>query len=212
MEKSNIKSIDTNYLNSIGFKGNQINQIYDLINRSIKEQLYTKIHFPYHNLEHIERVLCYCTWILNMKVSKGEFLKNNDILFYSALYHDCGRNFFITNKMHGIVGAKLAKEKLKNDFSDRDLNAIELLIETHANSNDIVNFKDYKFSEKEKENIQILSNILKDADALDRNRIKLFKFARCNPNYLRTNEAKEIYYDSTIFLENYEKAKNVINL
>ena len=31
MEKSNIKSIDTNYLNSIGFKGNQINQIYDLI-------------------------------------------------------------------------------------------------------------------------------------------------------------------------------------
>ena len=29
MEKSNIKSIDTNYLNNIGFKGKQINQIYD---------------------------------------------------------------------------------------------------------------------------------------------------------------------------------------
>lgn len=212
MEKSNIKSIDTNYLNSIGFKGNQINQIYDLINRSIKEQLYTKIHFPYHNLEHIERVLCYCTWILNMKVSKGEFLKNTDILFYSALYHDCGRSFFVTNKMHGIVGAKISKEKLKKDFDDKDLNAIELLIETHAKPNDIVKFKDYKFSEKEKENIQILSNILKDADALDRNRIKIFKFAQCNPNYLRTNEAKEIYYDSTIFLENYEKTKNVVNL
>ena len=68
MEKSNIKSIDTNYLNSIGFKGNQINQIYDLINRSIKEQLYTKIHFPYHNLEHIERVLCYCILLYIMIV------------------------------------------------------------------------------------------------------------------------------------------------
>ena len=58
-----------------------------------------------------------------------------------------------------------------------------------------------------KENIQILSNILKDADALDRNRIKVFKFAQCNPNYLRTNEAKEIYYISNIFLKKYKKTK-----
>lgn len=209
MEKSNIKNIDKSYLKSIGFKQTQINSIYDLTNESIQKQIYTKIHFPYHNLEHIERVLCYCIWILNMKTSKGKVLKNTDILLYSALYHDCGRSLFVSNKKHGIVGAKIAKEKLKEEFNAKDLNIIELLIETHANPNDIVDFKNYKFSEKDKDNIQILSNILKDADALDRNRIKLFKFAWCNPNYLRTNEAKEIYYHSAIFLENYEKAKKI---
>lgn len=42
MEKSNIKNMNINYLTSIGFKNNQINLIYDLVNRGIKEQLYTK--------------------------------------------------------------------------------------------------------------------------------------------------------------------------
>lgn len=206
MEKSSIKNIDINYLNSIGFKKNQIDLIYDLIHRVIEEQIYTKIHFPYHNIEHIERVLCYCIWILNMKISKGEFLKNTDILLYAALYHDCGRSLIVSNKKHGIVGAKIAKEKLKRNFNDKDLNSIGLLIETHAKPNDIVDFKNYKFTENEKENIQILSNILKDADALDRNRIKVFKFAQCNPNYLRTNEAKDIYNNSDLFYFYYKDA------
>lgn len=208
MEKSSIKNIDINYLNSIGFKKNQIDLIYDLIHKCIEKQIYTKIHFPYHNIEHIERVLCYCIWILNMKANKGEFLKNTDILLYAALYHDCGRSLIVSNKKHGIVGAKIAKEKLKRNFNDKDLNSIELLIDTHAKPNDIVDFKNYKFTDSDKENIQILSNILKDADALDRNRIKVFKFAQCNPNYLRTNEAKEIYHVSNIFLKKYEEAKS----
>lgn len=208
VEKSIIKNIDINYLNSIGFKKNQISLINDLIDKVIEDQIYTKNHVPYHNIEHIERVLCYCIWILNMKISKGNFLENTDILLYAALYHDCGRSLIVSNKKHGIVGAKIAKEKLKNDFNKKDLNAIELLIETHAKPNDIVDFKSYKFIKSEKENIQALSNILKDADALDRNRIKLFKFAECNPNYLRTSEAKEIYHISNIFLKKYEEAKS----
>lgn len=207
MEKSNIKNMDFNYLIEIGFKKNQISLICDLVNRGIVEQLYTKIHFPYHNIEHIERVLCYCIWILNKKINKGEDLKNTDILLYSALYHDCGRNLFVSNKMHGIIGAQLARKKLKNNFDNMNLNSIELLIETHAKPNDIIDFKNYNFNDIEKENLQILSNILKDADALDRNRIKIFKFANCNPNYLRTKEAKEIYTISNIFLQKYEEAK-----
>jgi len=207
MEKSNIKNIDITYLNSIGFKQNQIHLINDLISRAIQEKLYTNIHVPYHNIEHIERVLCYCIWILNMKASTKENLENIEILLYSALYHDCGRNLFTTNKMHGVVGARLMREKLKDDFSEKDLNKIALLIETHAKPDDAIDFKNVQFKGCEKKNIQILSNILKDADALDRNRIKLFKFAQCNPNYLRTEEAKEIYKVSHIFLEEYEKAK-----
>lgn len=76
-----------------------------------------------------------------MKANKGEFLKNTDILLYATLYNDCGRSLIISNKKHGIVGAKIAKEKLKRNFNNKDLNSIELLIETHANPDDIVDFK-----------------------------------------------------------------------
>lgn len=209
MRKNNIKNIDVDYLTEIGFTEEQINIVFDLINRGIKEKLYTKYFIPYHSLEHIIRVICYSIWILNKKASNGEKLKNKELLLYSALYHDCGRSLIVFNKTHGIISARIAKEKLKKDYDDKELNIIEILIETHAKTTDNVDFKNYDFSENERKNIQELSNILKDADALDRNRIKLFKFAQCNPKYLRTDEAKEIYYMSNLFLENIMK-KNTL--
>lgn len=207
MRKSNIKNIDINYLTEIGFTEEQINIVFDLINRGIKEKLYTKNFVPYHNIEHIIRVICYSIWILNKQANNGKILKNKELLLYSALYHDCGRSLKVSNKMHGIISARIAKEKLKKDYNDKELNIIEILIETHAKPNDKVDFKNYNFSENERKNIQELSNILKDADALDRNRIKLFKFAQCDPKYLRTDEAKEIYNMSSSFFENIMKIK-----
>ncbi len=204
MEKSYIKNMNIHYLTSIGFSVNQIQSINILVHKGIEEKLYKKKHIPYHNLKHIERVLCYCMWILNQKKNNGEILENQDILFYSALYHDCGRSLLVSNKMHGIVGAQIAKEKLKGTFDAKKVTGICLLIETHASRVDEVDFKNFTLSKEEKENIQLLSNILKDADALDRNRIKLFKFAQCNPNFLRTKEAKEIYLQSDTFYLKYQ--------
>lgn len=205
MEKSYIKKINKDYLNKTGIKDEQIDLIYNLVNSGIKEKLYTNNHFPYHDIKHIEKVLCYCLWIINEKHSNGETINNQNILLYSALYHDCGRSLLVSNKKHGIISAKIAREKLKNSFDEKTTNTIELLIETHASTNDIVDFKNYNYTNDEKNNIQILSNILKDADALDRNRIKLFKSAQCNPKYLRTNEAKKIYIMSDDFLKAYNK-------
>lgn len=206
MEKSYIKNMDVHYLSSIDFSNAQINLVYQLVNRGIEEELYVNNHVPYHNLNHIERVICYSLWILNQKKNKEEILNNQEILLYSALYHDCGRRLTVSNKNHGIVGAKIAKSKLKNIFDNKSLTSICLLIETHASKNDIVDFKNFSYSKEEKENIQLLSNILKDADALDRNRIHLFKFAQCNPKYLRTNEAKDIYLKSNDFYDKYQEA------
>lgn len=212
MEKSYIKNMDIHYVSSIGFSEEQIQFIFKLVNRGIQEKLYVNSHVPYHNLKHIERVLCYCMWILNQKKNNGEILENQDILFYSALYHDCGRSLLVSNKMHGIVGAQIAKEKLKDTFDSKKVIGICLLIETHASRVDEVDFKNITFSKEEKENIQILSNILKDADALDRNRIKLFKFAQCNPNFLKTKEAKEIYLQSDTFYLKYQDATHQVRL
>lgn len=206
--KSFIGSIESEYLNSIGFSQTQINKVEELVSRGIQEHLYEKMRVPYHNLKHIERVIMYSIWILNEKENKYEHIKNHNVLLLAALYHDCGRHL-ASNKMHGIVGAKIARERLKDTLDDKTINSICLLIETHASYQDMVDFKNYNYSEEEKKNIQILSDILKDADALDRNRIKLFPFAQCDVNKLRTLEARNIYNKSELFYDKYKDATKI---
>lgn len=205
MEKSYIKTIDSKYLEDIGITNEQIEKVSSLVNQGIEEHLYSKSLVPYHNIKHIERVIMYAIWILNLKKAKGEKLSNTELLLWASLYHDSGRSLRVSNKSHGVVGAQIAREKLKNKFEEKDLDVIEFLIETHAKKTNLVDFKNKNFSDKEKENIQILSDILKDADALDRNRIKLFSFAQCKVEYLRTKEAKEIYKQSDTLLKKYEE-------
>lgn len=207
MEKSYIKNMDRKYLIDLDFTENDIERVNSLVNQGINEHLYTKTMIPYHNMKHIEKVLMYSIWILNLKEKNGEILDDKELLLLAALYHDSGRSKGASNKMHGIVGAQIARTKLGENLDEKSLDIIEFLIETHASKIDKVDFKNKKFSEKEKENIQVLSDILKDADALDRNRIKLFSFAKCKIEYLRTKEAKGIYPKSNIFLQKYEQAK-----
>lgn len=206
MEKSYIKKIDSKYLFKIGFTPMEIDMVETLVNEGIKNQLYTKSRIPYHNLSHAEKVIMYSIWIANEIEKTGEILNEKSILFKAALYHDCGRSWKLFGENHGVTGAKKTRKLLKNAVEPKSLNIIELLIETHAKKEDTVDFKDYNFTKKEKENIQKLSNILKDADALDRNRIRLFPFARCNANYLRTIEAKKIYLKSDEFYNKYLEA------
>lgn len=205
MEKSYVKYMDFDYLTNIGFSKNQIDMVNKLTDKAINQRLYSNTKIPYHNIKHIERVIMYSIWILNEKEKKGELLENRDVLLLAALYHDCGRNS-VFNKMHGIIGAKIARDKLRNTMNYKIINSICLLIETHAVSSDRVNFNNYNYTLKEKKNIQTLSDILKDADALDRNRIKLFPFLKCNVNKLRTLEAKDIYNNSDLFYFKYKDA------
>lgn len=192
------------YLKDLGLKEEDLIKVDNLVNQGIEEKLYAKSKIPYHDIKHIERVMIYCIWILNLKEKNAELLPYKDLLLLSALYHDSGRCRGASNKKHGIVGAEIARDKLSNKIDSKSLDIIKLLIKTHATKIDLVNFEDKKFTEVEKKNIQNLSNILKDADALDRNRIKLFKFAQCKPDFLRTKEAKEIYPKSNDFLKKYE--------
>lgn len=203
MEKSYIKKIELKYLYSIGINKNEIEDIYKLVNEGIDKKIYYKSFIPYHDIYHAERVLIYCVWIINAMENNGFIIENKGLLLKAALYHDCGRTLNPFAENHGISGAKKARELLREELDDKDLNILELLIETHAKKSDIVDFKNYDFTEKEKANIQILSNILKDADALDRNRIKFFSFAQCKEEYLRTDEAKEIYNQCDEFYHKY---------
>lgn len=205
MEKSYVKLMNKNYLEKLGINYSQISKIEEIINRGINEKLYTKTIVPYHNIKHIEKVLIYSYLILNKKRFNGEKIDNEEILLHAALYHDSGRRRSL-GKNHGVVGAKIARRNLEDTFDEKTINSICLLIETHALIDDKVDFKNYDYTKEEKNNIQTLSNILKDSDALDRNRIRLFKFAQCNPKFLRTKEAKEIYIISDSIFNEYMNA------
>lgn len=206
MEKSYIKKMELKYLYSLNINKKEIDQIYELVNEGIKRKLYSNSFIPYHNIYHIERVLIYCFWIINLLEKEGFKIDNKEYLFKAALYHDCGRSLNPFAENHGIRGAKRMKELLANEYDEKGLKVLELLIETHAIKDDIVDYKGYPFTHQEKMNIQMLSNILKDADALDRNRIKLFSFAQCKVEYLRTREAKDIYDKSSELYNKYVQA------
>ncbi|MCX4364316.1 MAG: HD domain-containing protein [Bacilli bacterium] len=206
MEKSYIKRMELKYLYDIGINKNQIDLVAKLVNEGIEKKLYTNSTIPYHSLNHAERVIIYSLWIIHELEKNGISVANQEIVLKSALYHDCGRTWNIFGENHGILGAKKARLILKDEVDDKTLNIIELLIETHAQKENKVNFKNYEFTDEEKKNIQLLSDILKDADALDRNRIKLFSFARCKEEYLRTEAAKKIYLMSNEFYDKYIEA------
>lgn len=204
MEKSYIKFISNNFLKEVNINKEQINEIQVFINYAIKEHLYTYSKVMYHDLKHIERVLIYAMGIINsmnIKFSR----KDLNILMYSILFHDSGRSLGAKDKDHGIIGAKVAYNKLNEKLDKNEIKAIMLLIKTHAVNDDKVYF-DYEIKEKDKKKIQLLSNILKDSDALDRNRLKLFPFWKCNPKYLRTDEAIEIFKKTDKLYKEYCKA------
>ena len=198
--------MELKYLYDIGLNKDHIDLVDHLVKEGIDKKLYTNSTIPYHNLRHAERVIIYSLWLIHELESVGTIVDNKELLIKAALYHDCGRTWNVFAENHGISGAKKARVILKDELNEKSLNVLELLIENHAQKQDEVNFKNYEFTENERRNIQLLSNILKDADALDRNRIRLFTFARCKVEYLRTKEAKEIYLKSDEFYQKYLKA------
>lgn len=195
--------MELKYLYDIGINKDQVDLVDNLVKEGIDKRLYTNTTIPYHNLYHAERVIIYSLWISSALEQKGAIIDNKDLLLKAALYHDCGRSWNFFGENHGIKGAKKARILLKNELDEKSLNIIELLIETHAQKENKVDFKNYEFNNQEKKNIQLLSDILKDADALDRNRIRLFSFAQCKEEYLRTYVAKEIYLKSDEFYDKY---------
>lgn len=206
METSYIDVINKDYLYNLGFLPEQLNFISELVKKGIQEKLYTNTKDFKHDLKHIERVLIYVQWILNEKKKNGEVIENSELLFNATLYHDIGKTIGATNEEHGKIGSQEVYKYLENTLDEKSMKIVSSLIKTHASENDIVELSE-EFSEEEKRKIQELSDILKDADALDRNRLNYpAPMGVCDENKLRTKEARKILKFSDQFLEEYNKA------
>lgn len=206
METSYIEVMNKDYLLNLGFQPEQLNFISELVKKGIQEKLYTNTKDFKHDLKHIERVLTYVQWILNEKKKNGKVIENQELLFYATLYHDIGKTIGASNKEHGKVGSQEVYKYLEDALDEKSIKIVSSLIKTHASEDDRVEFSE-DFSEEEKKRIQELSDILKDADALDRNRLNYpAPMGVCDVNKLRTQEARKILKFSDQFLEEYNKA------
>lgn len=206
METSYIEVMNKDYLSNLGFQQEELHFISELVKKGIQEKLYTNTKDFKHDLKHIERVLTYVQWILNEKKKNGEVVENSELLFYATLYHDIGKTIGATNEEHGKVGSQEVYKYLEKTLDEKSIKIVSSLIKTHASEDDRVELST-DFSEEEKKKIQELSDILKDADALDRNRLNYpAPMGVCNENKLRTKEARKILKFSDQFLEEYNKA------
>lgn len=177
-----------------------------LVNKAIDEELYTNTLDYQHNLKHIERVIAYARMIMK---KMNNSLVNEEILMYASLYHDIGKNIAKTNKKvsekeHGIEGAILFKKMMQGKMDERKINCICILISQHALEEDMINFINTDYTSLEQQSLQLMSNILKDSDNLDRNRLNYpAPTGKCDIKKLRTNEAKELFKITDDFYKDY---------
>ena len=199
-EQSYIKMFSIEMLTKYGLSFKDRETIGSLINHAIKEQLYSATSDYQHDLKHIEKVLTYTKMISNRLKTPI----NTNLLMCASLYHDIGKTVGASNQEHGEVGATRFEQMMKGKMSDKDIKIVSLLIKQHALESDTIIFDDDTFTEDEKKEIQLMSDILKDADALDRNRLNYpAPIGTCDIHLLRTAEAKEVYSLSDSFYQDY---------
>ena len=158
-----------------------------------------------HGQRHICNVLLYSALI------GQEYLDNIEdieILLVAAKYHDISRK---TDKFekHAEASSIIASKKLKDKYSLPDLSIIKTIIEFHEiprnlkNENEIFKSIALKNGVLEMDLIKArkLSEILKDADALDRTRF--INSARLNYKYLKFDFSKKLVKFAAMLQETY---------
>ncbi len=202
-ERSFIEKFTDEMISKYGLSEKDRDMIVRLVNVAIEEKLYTDTHDYNHDLKHVERVLIYVKMIIN-KMDNPNI--NEELLMLAALYHDVGKTHGASGSEHGIVGASYFKKIMQDKMDPKDINTICLLIYQHADESDTISFEDSEYTIEEKKSIQLMSDILKDADALDRNRLNYpLPIGGCDPEKLRTKEAKEILPITDELYEEYNR-------
>ena len=127
--------------------------------------------YSYHGIAHTVRVMWngFAIASLDNTVNEAMFAP----ILYASLIHDLGKRSDTEGERHGEQSAILYREDIHNLFSDNEAAIILEAIKYHS-------IDDSKCPAKVKSNV--IWQILKDADALDRSRLP---GKGCNPSFLR---------------------------
>lgn len=146
------------------------------------EQVYKTLDLAFdskdHTVDHMLRVLFLCIILADHYKLKKAL---RPTLYNAAMFHDIGRYTDFEDTKHGAESYKLLSEA-NNSFKNNKL--LENLITYHCiNDDQAFAFKD--------DNEKLMYQILKDADALDRQRLGL---RALNRDYLRLDYSHELLF------------------
>ena len=128
-----------------------------------------------HGIDHAERVLTFASYIgLKSNLSAREMA----ILIESSKWHDCGRADVRTDSAHAIKSVDKINSLIGEGYSLEDINMMKAAIELHEINETKCNYDEvfnsicnkYSIGEQNAKSLKSISDILKDADALDRTR------------------------------------------
>ena len=178
---------------------NSKQEIAKIIRNASNTGFYAKNRF--HSMEHIAKVVTF-SYLLGKEEKLIE--EEMKLLLVSAAFHDCGRNGNDGENEHAEAGAKLAGEYFtKNPTNPFNINAdelpiIQVVIHYHEHkehelgklNKDGIEYlvKKYNAPSDKISEIEKLCMLLKDADALDRERFATY--GKLDPKYLRSKSAK----------------------
>ncbi len=137
-----------------------------------------------HGLFHIERTAFWASVLASLLKLNGQNFRLAVIL---AMYHDTGRVDDSEDRAHG----KRSAQNLANlglQLTEKELKIAQCVVEAHSINDS--EFEDLlgKYGLKENKRIRTLFNVLKDADGLDRVRLRRLDI---NPKFLRTEFSKK---------------------
>lgn len=194
---------------------------------AISESNYYKKDSPelsyQHKIGHVQKVM-----LFSQIIAQNEELNENQIkiLLASAAFHDCGRTKGRDNGEHGESSAKIAKKYFEENITYNPYNVtqdeigiIQVAIEYHVALEDIPGQIDskkiielcnkYGVNKERIKDVEMISAILKDADALDRTRFILG--SSMNSKFLRTETAKKQSMIELAKKINQKYAREVLN-
>ncbi len=194
------KQLNPNELET-AFTEEEEKDIFEIIRNIHLKSYYSRDQSKSHSIDHIEKVI-YFSSIL----AKNEGLNREEtrLLMTASAFHDCGRGENDGNEEHAEASAILAGQDLqknKNDFKilDEDIPIIQAAIHYHEykekergkiDEDEIERLSNlYGVSNEKKEIVKKISNLLKDADALDRTRFT--ENGKLDRSYLRSNTAQK---------------------
>lgn len=137
-----------------------------------------------HGIRHCRRVLFLCLYLAK---ELGLSLEEERILVNAALYHDIGRVHDDEDEQHGFMGyAKMTSLNLGRMDDRYEQEVLCYIIENHCLDDEkaVANIDNYEIQDREQA-IKLL-RVFKDADGLDRVRLK-----DLNISYLRYDISKQ---------------------
>lgn len=170
-------------------------------------KLYVVLYDRKHDVNHAIRCALY-THLLCQK--KNVEKKYYDYVMMAAIYHDSGLDRSRPKETHGVDGANLFEKYNKDKYEVKDLEIIKRLIALHASESNELDLSGLNIrSKKVIENLNLIYKILKDADAIDRNRLD-YSFAKCKPRSLRLPVSKSLLEIADYVLFEYKKKEYVM--